>query len=222
MDTIKELSSWCSEMKTYATPSWDALPDLDLYMDQVITYLERQMRLFAQDDEEKLITPSMINNYVKNEIIPRPSQKKYSRVHLAYLLAISLLKQVLPIPDISGIIASQAGNMEMSELFDKFRAIQDEAFHTAAIRVDEAISSGKRNNSIEDMGMFALKLTFEANADILAAKKILHALSADTPAKSDEKKKKTESAPQDEKKKKVDSIPQEDKKKRAESKPQNE
>lgn len=208
MDAVNELTTWCSEMKTYTTPSWDALPDLDLYMDQVITYLERQMRLFAQDSEERLITPSMINNYVKNEIIPRPNRKKYSKEHLAYLLAISLLKQVLPIPDISRIIGTQAGNTEMSDLFNKLRPIQDEAFHAAAERVDKSISPDKENYSMEDLGMLALKLTFEANADILAAKKILHALSDNAPAKSDEKKKKAESASQDEKKKKMEFTPQ--------------
>ena len=140
-------------------------------MDQVITYLERQMRV-TQDGEDKLITPSMINNYVKNEIIPRPSQKKYSRDHLAYLLAISMLKQVLPITDISNIIKHQTGYMDMEEFYNRFRTIQDDTLHATAERVEEEILAEKNDsfNNRDALGMLAFKLTFEASASILAAK----------------------------------------------------
>lgn len=207
-DIRKEMDSWFSELKNHHTPDWSALPDLDLYMDQVITYLERQMKIFAQDGEDRLITSSMINNYVKNELIPRPSQKKYSRDHLAYLLAISMLKQVLPITDISNIIKHQAGYMEMEEFYNRFRTIQEDTLHATAQRIEAEIMAAENSSLIDRdaLGMLAFRLTFEASANILAAKKIIHMLSSEENGQADqekdEKKKKSGSDNKPEKKKK--------------------
>ncbi|NMA66074.1 MAG: DUF1836 domain-containing protein, partial [Clostridiaceae bacterium] len=86
MELQNKLIKWAEELGKYKTPDWSLLPDIYLYMDQVITWLERQLGIFIQSEEEKLITPSMINNYVKNEVIPRPEQKKYSREHPTCML----------------------------------------------------------------------------------------------------------------------------------------
>lgn len=174
----KEMDTWFSDLKDHRTPDWDALPDLDLYMDQVITYLERQLRIFSLDGEDRLITSSMINNYVKHNLMPRPVQKKYSRDHLAYLIAISTLKQVLPITDISNIIKHQTESTEMMEFYNRFRAIQDEALMATARRVEESLQEDHADNSGtgDALGMLALKLAFEAGANILAAKKLIRLL----------------------------------------------
>ena len=82
-------------------PYWDELPEIDLYMDQVIVLMEKYLSWYIEENQEtKIITPSMINNYVKLGIIPPPEKKKYSKVHIAYLIIICSLKQVMPIPDI--------------------------------------------------------------------------------------------------------------------------
>jgi hypothetical protein len=83
-------------MKAYQPPTWDALPDLGLYMDQVVTFLERQLSpLHPAGVKDKIITPAMINNYVKMQVIPRPVNKKYERGHLAALLMLCLLKVIV-------------------------------------------------------------------------------------------------------------------------------
>ena len=177
-DIRTKIVSWFSELKDYQTPGWDALPDLDLYMDQVITYLERQMRVFAQDEEDRLITSSMINNYVKHGLIPRPVKKKFTREHLFYLLVISMLKQVLPITDISNIIRHQADLMEMEELYNSFSAIQDETLHATAWRIESEVGKNNDDGFItrDALGMLAFRLAFEASASILAVKKIIRLL----------------------------------------------
>ena len=71
---------------------WDQLPDLGLYMDQVITYLERMFAPMRPHAAEKLITSAMINNYVKAGLVPRPAGKKYERAHLAALVMVTTLK----------------------------------------------------------------------------------------------------------------------------------
>lgn len=64
------IHSFIESLSSPSIPHWDALPDLELYMDQVIVFMEKYLAFFG-DGRDKLITPSMINNYVKLGIIPR-------------------------------------------------------------------------------------------------------------------------------------------------------
>ena len=82
-------------------PGWDSLPDLGLYMDQVITLTER---LFAPRLPKGETTRSMVNNYVKSGLVPRPSGKKYDREHLARLLMVCVLKQALSMESIGRLL----------------------------------------------------------------------------------------------------------------------
>lgn len=83
--------------------AWDLIPDLGLYMDQVITFVERQCKdLFMEGD--RIFTPSMVNNYVKIGLIDRPVAKKYSREQLAQLLMICILKQSISAEDMKALV----------------------------------------------------------------------------------------------------------------------
>ena len=82
-------------------PEWETLPDIGLYMDQVITLMERSFGGALPKGE---ITKSMVNNYVKFELIPRPIGKKYDREHLAMLLMIGVLKQALSMESIAQVL----------------------------------------------------------------------------------------------------------------------
>ena len=75
-------------------PHWNELPDIDLYVDQVISLMNKYFSFFYEKGVV-IINHSMINNYVKLGIIPAPKKKKYSRVHLAYLIIICALKTSL-------------------------------------------------------------------------------------------------------------------------------
>lgn len=183
MSLLEEsLIKWADELGHYKMPDWNVLPDIDLYMDQVITYLERQTTIFSQLSEEKLITPAMINNYVKNEVIPRPIQKKYTREHLAHLMAVLNLKQVLSLSDISKLISYETLDKPINALFDQFNIIQDEALQNTSIRVKEALEKLNGESSEEDtekrLSLLALKLSLEANASRIAAKRILDEITA--------------------------------------------
>lgn len=98
-------------------PRWKDLPDIDLYMDQVITLLNKYIEPFSSEGE---ITPSMINNYVKHGVIPAPVKKRYSRVHISRLLIISILKSVLSIQRIGEITESLLKGRSEEELLDFF------------------------------------------------------------------------------------------------------
>ena len=81
-----------NRLRTQRPVDWEQLPDFSLYMDQVLSYMERQVLRFDGDDG---LTAAMVNNYTKGGLLPRAEGKKYSREHLAYLTVICVLKQVL-------------------------------------------------------------------------------------------------------------------------------
>lgn len=191
-ETIDMLLSWSEELGSHKIPEWDSLPDIDLYMDQVITYMERQMSVFMNGENDKIITPSMINNYVKDKLIPRPVQKKYSKEHLGYLLTVCMLKQVLPIADISKLVNSQADKMQMSELYNSFCHVQDEALQAVSLRVKDTLESGSENDCEDVLSMLALKLAVEANASRIAAERILYVLEQQKAKTLNEGKKKAD------------------------------
>ena len=116
----KKFEEWAKQVSTLHLPRWEELPDMDLYRDQVITLIERYLSFLANDDE-KIITTSMINNYVKWKMMPAPNRKKqYNRVHLGYLIVITILKQVVNIKDIKNgieLLASQRGTHNAYNLF---------------------------------------------------------------------------------------------------------
>ena len=100
MDT-KELKRLFSEKR----PSdWEQIPDIDLYMDQVTSYMQRQHIGFEVNEN---LTPAMINNYVKQKVMPKANGKKYDRDHIAYLTAIVLLKQVISVGDVKTLLGFQ-------------------------------------------------------------------------------------------------------------------
>ena len=67
-------------------PRWNELPEIDLYLDQVVNYLEKYLGILSSNDDDKIITKTMINNYVKQGIMPAPEKKKYGKTHIAYLM----------------------------------------------------------------------------------------------------------------------------------------
>ena len=101
-------------------PRWNDLPDIDLYLDQVVNYLERFLEICAVNKDEKIITKTMINNYVKQGIIPAPEKKKYNRSQIAYLLVICILKQVYSINDIGNLISITIKSYDISKAYDGF------------------------------------------------------------------------------------------------------
>ncbi len=80
------------------------IPNIDLYMDQVLTFLDQKLGTVQKATEEKAMTKTMINNYTKNQILPPPEKKKYSRDHMLDLIFIYYLKNFLSMKDIKKIM----------------------------------------------------------------------------------------------------------------------
>ncbi len=113
-DTLSaSLRGWDTRISAFRLPDWKELPDIELYMDQVITFLSQQLGPYLHD---KPITASVINNYVRTGVIPAPKKKRYARLHLAFLAAVFTLRQSMSIADISKIIPASTP-AEKFELF---------------------------------------------------------------------------------------------------------
>ena len=80
------------------------IPDIDLYMDQVTTYLNGKFNTSKRHDDDKLLTKTMINNYAKSRLLPPPEKKKYSKDHMIILILIFFFKNVISINDIQTIV----------------------------------------------------------------------------------------------------------------------
>lgn len=87
----------------YVNP--DDIPNIDLYMDQVTTFMDSHLADSKRSDDDKILTKTMINNYTKNNLLPPPVKKKYSKDHLFLLIFIYYLKNMFSISDIDHIIA---------------------------------------------------------------------------------------------------------------------
>ena len=80
------------------------LPDLDLYVDQITTFLTRHLAKTIRFEDDKIMTKTMINNYTKNHLLPPPDKKKYSRDHILLMIFIYYFKNILSISDIQRIL----------------------------------------------------------------------------------------------------------------------
>ena len=76
------------------------IPNIDLYMDQVTTFMEEQLSSTKRYEDDKILTKTMINNYAKNNLLPPPNKKKYSKEHLLVLIFVYYFKNLLSIKDI--------------------------------------------------------------------------------------------------------------------------
>lgn len=81
------------------------LPEIDLYMDQVTTFMETKLKSSKRYSDDKVLTKTMINNYAKNGLLPSPEKKKYSKEHLLLLIFIYYFKNILSINDIQTLLA---------------------------------------------------------------------------------------------------------------------
>lgn len=105
--------------KNFACPAWEDFPDIELYMDQVISVLERYLAPFFPE-EEKCITSTMINNYVKQRLLPPPENKRYGKKHLSCLFMISILKRFMQLSEISTLLENLVRELGEEGAFNLF------------------------------------------------------------------------------------------------------
>ncbi|EPR12560.1 DUF1836 domain-containing protein [Ruminiclostridium papyrosolvens] len=186
----EELGQLSASLGSYKTENWSQFPGIDLYMDQVITYLERLLNIFGDtSDSSKTITSSMVNNYVKEGYLKRPVNKKYDRVHLVSLYIMSMLKPILPIPLIARSLGNFNNEEEYRNFYSELTSLQDHAFNSVSQKLLNLIESVDENDYENSLRLFALQLSSEANAHRIAAEKILSLLNQNEASNKNDKTK---------------------------------
>ena len=148
-------------------PSWEALPDFGLYMDQVLLLMERALHGVLPKGE---LTKSMVNKYVKVGLIPRPAGKKYEREHLAMLLMICILKQALSMDEIAALLGMLC-TCGTRDGYDQFHA-EVEGLREAAVsgRIDLWLERADEQRQALRAGVVAAICTIFAREMIRSAK----------------------------------------------------
>ncbi len=183
----------CRQMAGQTLPRWDALPDLDLYMDQVLALVDHYLGDYPGFDEKGL-TASMVNNYVKLKVIPAPTRKRYTRTHLAYLIIISVLKPCLSITFIQQLLSCEQAHSEtpnedgeqpsFGPLYNRFCDIFEQSVHAVAKAAGETPTSEESSALPQAVYYAALR----AQAEQALATKYLSLL-FDAPKKTDKAEK---------------------------------
>ncbi|MPM83350.1 hypothetical protein SDC9_130414 [bioreactor metagenome] len=174
---IQEIEGFLKTLNRNSIVSYDQMPDIELYMDQVMTFMERNLNILFQNDIEKILTPAMINNYVKNGIIKRPNHKKYNREHLCSLLMLCMFKQVLPINQCHLLLKDAEGNTDKYR-YNMFFVLQNEIMRKTAQKTIGNLKNIPEEGKSEKEELKMLAMRFVIEADILStfAKKILSTL----------------------------------------------
>jgi hypothetical protein len=116
-----KLRRWEKYIDNYRLPRWEDIPDMGLYMEQVIMLLKQYLDYLPPElKEEQFITAATINNYVRKKIMPEPVNRKYYRKQIAYLLMICSLKQSLSIPILQHMIPVDLTEEELKKTYTTY------------------------------------------------------------------------------------------------------
>ena len=103
-NTKKFLSSILEDLRKIDYVKPEDIPNIDLYMDQITTFMDSQLAASKRYADDKILTKTMINHYAKNNLLPPPAKKKYTKEHVLTLIFIYYFKNILSISDIQSIL----------------------------------------------------------------------------------------------------------------------
>lgn len=167
-DFFEQLKKYEAQLQNYHMPRYKDLPNFGLYMDQVVSYVNKSLNVFEEQDAN-LITPSMINNYVKHGIMPAPQGKKYGATHIAYICAIYFLKQVLSMDEIKSAVNHQLKRKNELEAYSYFCNELEFAFKNCCLLTKTNVLP----NEEPDNAKFGLKAVTISIANLLYAQKVI-------------------------------------------------
>ena len=203
IDTKDLLNSILSSISRIDYIRPNEIPNIDLYMDQVTTFMEEQLKRTKRYEEDKILTKTMINNYAKNHLLPPPDRKKYSKEHVLLLIFIYYFKNILSIKDIETVLKplkekyfSGEEEVELSDLYEEVCSMEksrigtlQEAVKAAYDRAAETFTGITDEESRDELQLFAFicNLSF----DVYVKKQIIEKMIDDlADADSSAKKKK--------------------------------
>lgn len=170
------------------------IPSIELYMDQVTTFMEQQLAGNKRYGDDKLLTKTMINNYSKNNLLPPSNKKKYSKDHIIMLIYIYYLKNFLSIGDIQQLLNPMAEQYFHTESGNNMESIYRELYQLEqeyGVKVKESIADiyetaesnmQEQNDYLKTFAMIAM-----LSYDIYAKKQLIEKLIDTFPVVSDKK-----------------------------------
>lgn len=111
----------------FRLPRWEELPNLSLYLDQVVELTTEALAEIMPSHEKKVLTSSMLNNYVKQSLMPAPIKKRYSKQHIAFLIVITLMKQTFSLSEIETTLNLALKETSLKEFYNEFVHQQEQS-----------------------------------------------------------------------------------------------
>ena len=181
----------------------DEMPEVELYMDQVVSLLNKELAVY-KEKEQDVFTKSMVSNYVKHKVLPKPENKKYNKEHMVILNMIFQLKSIFQMDEMKVLFKSFVENHEsileeqydMEGLYDSLLRSRDKEILQMTNHIHEDIEYVKAvmeemgtsdDDAHEIMGVILI-LTIQSNAYRLMARKLLNEYFIDNKKKSERKK----------------------------------
>ena len=164
------------------------IPCVDLYMDQVTTFFNEKLESFKRNEEDKILTKTMINNYTKGKILMTAKNKKYTEEHMILLTLIYNLKQSISINDINTVFSSfidikaaKSINLSLEDLYNNFldiKEVQNSEFQHDIAKDTEFIKGkiremGKEEGELIELLLMILLLINKANMQRRMAEKLI-------------------------------------------------
>ena len=179
-----KLDRWDRFITDYHLPEWDAIPDLGLYMDQVVVLLAQYLNFIPAmpGGKESFVTSSTINNYVRLKIMPAPVKRKYFRVHIAYLIMILTMKQSISISDVQKILPADSNEDCVRSVYEAY----SEKFRQLALFFNQQVQSAAtdiRTPSGDEegaVGRLVIECGLIAGFSKILAEKLIRLCGADT------------------------------------------
>ena len=113
------------------------IPSIDLYMDQVTSFMDEHLQSSRRYEKDKILTKTMINNYTKNRLLPPPEKKRYSKEHMLVLIFIYYMKGFLPLDDIKAILGPVTGHFFSSESTPNVEDIYSEVYELGKEHIEK-------------------------------------------------------------------------------------
>lgn len=180
------------------------IPNIDLYMDQVTTFMDKKLKNTTRDPEkDKILTKTMINNYAKNNLLPPPVKKKYSKEHVLLLIFIYYYKNILSITDIQTLLApitgqyfGTQGSLNLEAIYNEVFRLQEEEIERLKKDVLEKYEDAQKSfadaaqeeKDFLQMFTFICYLSFDVYVKKLLVEKVIDSFQKSQPAKDNKAK----------------------------------
>lgn len=159
------------------------IPNIPLYMEQVLTFLNDELDEYKRDSKDKIYTKSMINNYVKSQVLQKPENKKYTSEHVISLLLIFYLKQILTLEDIKKLFDYTLKDSDIKQIYSLYLKYTDANFLDISSEIKKYINTIDKDCDIENdkskMLLLVALLNAKANAYKLFSEKLIDNLNLD-------------------------------------------